>query len=190
MHIITGLVVSSLLGIKKKDRKKSESPALLKAPSIISVVHHIPGRIRLRIPSLIGRDDTVARLQETLGRIEPVRRVDISATTGSVLFDYDKNRVSADTLAAAVIRLLGLERELEKDVQPVLVDELRGFERSLNRAVYEKTRGALDLKTALFIVLAAMGIQKMVKQGGMALPAGFTLLWWAGNGLFGQKGGR
>jgi hypothetical protein len=106
-----------------------------------------------------------------------------------VLFEYDRERVTADTLAAAVIRLLGLEQELEKDVRPRAVTELKKFERSMNRAVYEQTGGALDLRTAVFVVLAVMGIQKMIKQGGLALPAGFTLLWWAGNGLLGKKGG-
>lgn len=193
MHIITGLIVSSLLGLKKKDKTKSDSTEgpspLLNAPSIISVVHQIPGRIRLRVPSLIGRVETATRLQTTLGRIDSVHVIEVSSTTGSVLFVYDMDRVSADTLSAAVIRLLGLERELEKEVRPEAQTELRKFEKSMNRAVYEKTGGVLDLRTALFVVLAVMGIQKIVRQGGAALPAGFTLLWWAGNGLFGKKGG-
>jgi hypothetical protein len=193
MHIITGLIVSSLLGLKKKKKEKGDSSQpsepLLNAPSIISVVHRIPGRIRLRVPSLIGRDETALRLRTTLGRIDSVSAVGVSPATGSVLFEYDKDRVSADTLAAAVIRLLGLERELDKDVQPESLTELRKFEKSLNRAVYEKSGGTLDLRTAMFIVLAVMGIQRILKQGSMALPAGFTLLWWAGNGLLGKKNG-
>ena len=184
MHIITGLLVSTLLGMRKKRKEgagASESP-LLKAPSIISVVHALPGRTRFRVPSLIGRDQTAAQLQEALGRIEPVERADVNATTGSVLMEYGPG-VEPDMLAAALIRLLGLEQELQKDVRPAAVTELHDFGRSFNRAVYEKTGGALDARTALFVVLAIFGIQRVVKQGFAALPAGFTLLWWAGNGL-------
>jgi hypothetical protein len=184
MHIITGLVVSTLLGMRKKRKEGTDEPEspLLKAPSIISVVHALPGRTRFRVPSLVGRDQTAAQLREALGRIEPVTRVEVNATSGSVLLEYGEG-VEPDMLAAALIRLLGLEQEFQKDVRPVAVNELRDFGRSCNRAVYEKTGGLLDARTLLFIALAVFGTRKIVKQGFAALPAGFTLLWWAGNGL-------
>lgn len=184
MHIITGLLVSSLLGLRKKRGAGGAIPdsPLLKAPSILSVVHALPGRVRFRVPSLFGRDQTAAQLREALLRIEPVRRAEVSATSGSVLVEYGEG-VQPDMLAAALIRLLGLENELKKDVPPAAITELRGFGRSVNRAVYERSGGALDARTVLFLALAILGIQRIVRQGLSALPAGFTLLWWAGNGL-------
>jgi hypothetical protein len=186
MHIITGLLVSTLLGLRKKrqqgeEARDPESP-LLKAPSIISVVHSLPGRTRFRVPSLVGRDQTAAQLEDALARIEPVDCAAVNATSGTVLLEYGDD-VQPDLLAAALIRLLGLEEELKKDVHPAAVTELHSFGRSLNRAVYEKTGGALDARTVLFVALAIFGAQKIVKQGLAAMPAGFTLLWWAGNGL-------
>jgi hypothetical protein len=191
MHILTGLLVARLLGLKKKDGDDADSTIaeapLLGAPSIIAVTHALPGRTRFRVPSLAGRHNDAARLQETLGQIDAIDRVAVSAATGSVLFEYDADRVEPGMLAAALIRILALERELEKDVRPEALAELRRFGRSLNRAVYEKTNGMLDARTALFIILAVAGIQRLLKQGAAAVPAGFTLLWWAGNGLLGGK---
>jgi hypothetical protein len=191
MHILTGLLITRLLGLKKKGNEDDKAPQsgspLLGAPSIISVVHALPGRTRYRVPSLVGRVETAARLGDALGQIEAIRRVDVSPATGSVLLEFDENRVESDMLAAALIRMLGLERELKKDVEPVAVAELKEFTRSLNRAFFEKTGGVLDLRSALFIALAVAGVQKLAKQGASALPAGFTLLWWAGHGLLGGK---
>lgn len=191
MHILTGLLVARLLGLKKKDGDDAGSSAanspLLGAPSIISVAHTLPGRTRFRVPKLAGRREAAAHLETVLGGIDAIERVDVNTVTGSVLFRYDPDRVQSDMLAGSLIRLLGLEKELEKDVQPEAAAELRRFARSLNRAVYERTGGVLDARTALFIVLAAAGIRQLAKQGAAALPAGFTLLWWAGHGLLGGR---
>ncbi len=53
-----------------------------------------------------------------------------------------------------------------------------------NRAVYDQTNGLIDLRTALLISMAGLGIVKLWSQPHWALPAGFTLLWWSGSGLF------
>jgi hypothetical protein len=189
MHILTGLLVARLLGLRKKDGDeaggKTGTPTLLGAPSIISVTHSLPGRTRFRVPSLVGQRAAASRLVETLGRIEAIDRVEVSAATGSVLFEFDPDRVESEMLGGALIRMLGLEKELRKDVQPEAAAELRRFGRSVNRAVYENTGGVLDARTALFLVLAVVGIQQLVKKGAAAIPAGFTLLWWAGGGLLG-----
>ena len=50
---------------------------------------------------------------------------------------------------------------------------------SLNRAVYHKTGGLVDLWTAALIVLAVIGVKRVFSEKGGTLPGGGTLLWWA-----------
>lgn len=109
--------------------------------------------------------------------------MEVSPRTGSLLIRYDENQLEPELLFAAVIRLLGLERELEKTPQPVLIRELGAILRSLDRAVSDRTRGLLDFRSGLFLGLAALGIAQMLSRNEKMLPPGFQLLWWAYMGL-------
>jgi hypothetical protein len=112
-----------------------------------------------------------------------VAAVRADSRSGSVLIEHEPAVVEPEMLFAAVVRLLGLEQELDKPVQPAVAREMRAAVDSLNRAVLEKSGGLIDFWSALFIVLAAVGVKKLVSEGGSALPAGFTLLWWGMNAI-------
>jgi hypothetical protein len=187
MHILTGTLLAGLIGRKKRgctpNQAASLTSTLLRAPSVLSVTHALPGRTRFRVPVLAGKREAAAKLQEALNGIEGVARAEVSPVSGSVLIAHDADRIAPDVLAAALIRLCGLEEQITADVEASLGRELRELSRAANRAVYEKTGGLLDMKTALFLLLAGLGARKLLLQGSLALPAGFTLLWWAGNGL-------
>jgi len=187
MHIITGMLLAGLLGRRRGDGREEavsglDSP-LLRAPSVLSVAHALPGRTRFRVPALVGRHEAAARLHDALAGINGIHAVSVSAVSGSVVIDHDAQRVRPDVLAAALVRLLGLEAELTREVESTLGRELRDLSRAANRAVYERTGGLLDVKTVLFLGLAGLGLGKVLQQRSLALPAGFTLLWWAANGL-------
>jgi hypothetical protein len=64
---------------------------------------------------------------------------------------------------------------------------LREILGSVNRVVYDRTGGLLDLWSAALILLTAVGVQKLLVQGMRAFPAGLTLVWW---GLASLLGGR
>ena len=53
--------------------------------------------------------------------------------------------------------------------------------------VYDRTGGLIDLWSAGLILLAAIGVQRLLVQGMRAFPAGLTLVWW---GLASLLGGR
>jgi hypothetical protein len=186
MHLITGMLITALL----KHRRKGGVPGafsrrspLLQAPSVLAVTHALPGRTRFRVPVLIGATEACGKLSAALAGVDGIGRVECSPISGSVLIEHDDARLKPDLLAAALVRLLGLEAQLTHDVEAALGREIRELARAANRAVYEQTGGLLDLKTALFCALAVLGVRKMVQQGTLALPAGFTLLWWAAHGL-------
>jgi copper chaperone CopZ len=185
------MLLASLIGRKNSKKASSnvkglDSP-LLKAPTVLSVTHALPGRTRFRAPILRNQVTASAKLQEALENIEGVHTAQVSPVSSSVLIQHDPEQVAPDLLAAALIRLLGLENELTRDVDATITRELRDFSQAANRAMYEKTSGLLDFKSALMLGLAALGTRKLLQQGTLALPAGFTLLWWAGNGLLKGK---
>ena len=187
MHILTGMVVAGLLGRRKKTARSPAAPVrrspLLRAPGVLAVRHALPGRTRFHVPSLKGNLAAADRLEQTLSGIEGIRVVQANALTGNVLIEHEAERIAPDVLAAALVRLLGLEGELTRSLEARLSRELREISRAVNRAMYDSTAGWLDLRTVLLLVLAAVGLRKVLQQRALALPAGFTLLWWAGNGL-------
>ena len=183
MHIITGMLIAGLLG---KGKKASLLPMLRHGP--VRTDHAMPGRVRFSVPSLKEDSSTRSFVKEKLSTVEGVSLVEVSPVTGSVLIRYREGLVQPELLYAAVVRLAGLEKELQKTPRPKVVKELRSFLDSLNRVVYDRTGGLLNFTSALLILLAAVGIRKIASDGSKAMPAGFTLLWWGIHHLLGGGG--
>ncbi len=183
MHILTGILLAGLLGRKNRP---SVLPMLRTGP--VQTDHLLPGRVRFRVPSLIDAAEQAENLAERLRTLEGVRQAQANPATGSVLIEYRPSVVEPELLFAATVRLLGLEKELERTPCPTLVRELRAVLDSLNRVVYDRTSGMLDFSSAALLLLAALGVRKMTQEGAKALPAGFTLVWWGLHQLLGHGG--
>ena len=183
MHLITGFLMASLFGRKKEPGR---SPLLsLRHP--IRTRHILPGRIRFEADVLKNDAKAEQFLVEQMSRVKGVSKVQISTITGSVLVQFEEKEIQPELLYTVLIRLLGLEKELERTPQPVVLKEIRLMGDSLNRAVLERTGGIIDLWTAIPIVLGLVGIRKIMAQRALAFPAGFTLLWWAYHSLFHER---
>lgn len=178
MHLITGLLVAGLLGRKKKGASHASSP-LLRRGGPVEPVHLLPGRVRFRVDALKGRDAQAEALAQQLGKIEDVESVEVSSATGSVLICYRGEKLQPELLLAAIVRLLGLERELERSSVSSLRRGIGQAADSLNDAVYAETHGLLDLWTLIPLAIGVLGVQRISQQGLASLPGGFTLLWWA-----------
>ena len=156
-----------------------------------------PGRSRPRIGCPDGSDFAclpwrkTPRARRWCGKscqpFEGVQSVKLNPATGSVLIVYREDEVRPELLFAAVVRLMNLDAELKRMPQPVVTRELREILGSVNRMVYDRTGGLIDLWSAGLILLAAIGIQRLLVQGMRAFPAGLTLVWW---GLASLLGGR
>ena len=184
MHILTGLLLAGLLG-KNKFPRRTLMPMLRTGP--VQTAHWIPGRVRLRVPSLAENAAGAALVRERLPTIRGVQAVKLNPATGSVVIVYREDQVRPELLFAAVVRLMGLDAELKRMPQPAVTRELREILDGLNRMVYDRTGGLIDLWSAGLILLAAIGVQRLWTQGARAFPAGLTLLWW---GLASLLGGR
>jgi hypothetical protein len=172
--------MGALLGHKRKQQR----PTLLGLQGPVRTTHLLPGRVRFQVRKLRGDPTATSDLAQRLGRIEGVEAVEASPVSGSVLLRYDEDPLRADLLLAAIVRLLGLERELERPPTPLLVQELRSAGDALNHAVYERSGGLIDLWTAIPLGMVLVGIHRMATQRSAMLPAGLTLVWWGYNSLF------
>ena len=184
MHVITGLLLAGLAGTKGT-KKQGSMPGFCTGP--VRTVHALPGRIRFRVPALADDENGRDLIKTKLGGAIGVASVEISPVTGSVLLLYDEAEVQPGLLYAAIVKLLGLEDEVENPPPPIVVRELKTAAKSLNRAVYEKTGGVVDLWTGLMLGLAGYGIRQAMVDPARAWPAGFTMVWWAVNALGRQR---
>ncbi|MBD3257059.1 hypothetical protein GF377_01405 [candidate division GN15 bacterium] len=185
MHLLTGMIIAALMG---KGKSKPESP-LLGPTSPVRLTHSIPGRARYHLPVLRNAATKGDRLADQLRRLDGVASVTTDHRTGSVTIAYDTTKLKTDLLAAAMIRLLGLESRLGQSPQPALVREVRRMGGALNHAVYAKTGGLVDLWTLVPLTLAVLGVRKLMTERTNVLPTGVTLLWWAYSSLFkGERG--
>lgn len=131
------------------------------------------------VPSLIGNPRGKQIVLEKVPLIDAVDEVEVNEISGSVLIRYQVGQIEPEVLFAVLVRLLGLEKELDNVPPPTLAREVALFGKSLNRAVYEKTGGLIDLWTALMIISAAVGIRRLIANPLAAVPPGLTLLWWS-----------
>jgi hypothetical protein len=184
MHIITGLI---LAGLARRTKNHSQPLVAAFRTGPVQTAHCLPGRVRFRVPSLVDNSDGPQRLTEKLPAIRGVKSVEVNHTTGSVLIAYREEEVTPELLFAAVVRLLGLDEDVKRPPLPAVTREFRAVTDSLNRAVYARTGGLLDLQSAVLILLAAVGIRKLATEGYGAMPAGLTLVWWAANSLLGRR---
>jgi hypothetical protein len=181
MHVLTGFLLAGLFG---KQQAANLLAGLQNGP--VCVAHAVPGRIRFRVKGLADEPNHAALLREKLTGIEGVKQVAVTPASGSVLIQYREKVVQPDLLFAAVVRLLGLDAEFSRTPPPAVVRELQHVLDSLNRVVYDRTNGLLDFNSVVIIILAGLGIKKLVLNESAALPAGATLLWWAVSRLLGQ----
>lgn len=187
MHILTGMIVAALMG---KGKSKPQS-VLHGRTSPVRLSHSIPGRSRFHVSSLKAAFSKCESLADRLKKVEGISDVWTDPRTGSVTIFHDPVNLKPDLLAAALIRLLGLEGQLKSSPQPALVREVRRVGGALNSAVYDKSAGLIDLWSLVPLAFIVLGIRKLMTDRASIMPTGVTMLWWGYNSLFkGNSGGQ
>ncbi len=175
MHLITGMLLSFLLS----KNKQASKPPLLQMKWPIETRHLLPGRVRFLIPLYQGNQSGLEGAVSQLKKIEGVQDAHANAVTGSVLIHFHESKIQADLLFAALIRLLGLEKEMEKKPVAKINKDISDFYLALNRATYDKTNGMLDFKSLIAILIGTVGIYRIFAERSVSMPATLTMLWWA-----------
>ncbi len=190
MHLVIGAVASALLARRQSARGTAGSAGALNFWGVLEVAHELPGRLRLRCPSLLGSADDAARLTNELPRLPGVREVSADPRTGSILIAYEAGRIDVHTVQAGVLKLLGLESRIERPAPSLLTRQTDELIDALNRALLDVTRGAADLDFLVPTLLMTAATLHLARKTSASLPAGITLFWWAFAYMAGRRGSQ
>ena len=153
---------------------------------ILEVQHYIKGRIRLKVNSLIQDDEKAKELVGKLASLNGIEDISVNTLIGSVLIKFSEEVVDPITLIGAVLSILGLEEEVFDKKNGKLFSGMREVIESIDFAIYNKTKGILDLKSTTALLFIINGIRK-IRQNPI-MPNGVNLLWWGFNII--SKGGN
>lgn len=145
----------------------------------IRVVHHMPGRLRLRVP---------ARAQEMVAdalRSAPgIRSASWSPRTGRFLILYDPEHTTAQDILDP-LRELGDLAETgspQREREPTVGAAVVGTVSEIDHRVRRSTRGMLALGTLVPTALALWAVAEIFR--GRVGPLRWTSALWYAHGLF------
>lgn len=153
---------------------------------ILEVQHYIKGRMRLKVNSLIQDDEKAKELVGKLASLNGIEDISVNTLIGSILIKFSEEVVDPITLIGAVLSILGLEEEVFDKKNGKLFSGMREVIESIDFAIYNKTKGILDLKSTIALLFIIYGIRK-IRQNPV-MPNGVNLLWWGFNII--SKGGN
>lgn len=171
MNFYTGLILG-LLAIKKIKGNKET----INFNESFTINSYSKGRIRIRSIELKNKEKGDL-LTGNLMKIDGIKKVAINNITGSILIEFNEEKIDPDLLVPAISRLLELEAASQKEI--TLQKETTLVYNSLNYAVANKTNNFMDIDSFLPIVLLALAIYQYYKTRGLGLPSAITLLYWA-----------
>lgn len=157
-------------------------------PASAAVVHSLPGRTRLKVPRAHRTPHAMARVREALQSVPGVRRVDVNATTGSVLVHHDAEAVKlddvAESLEAGTDFVLALvpprERAWVRAEVSTVAHRVRTAFTTLDASISDATAGWVDLKMLVPIALiSAAAVQVTITEGNWTAVPPYVLLYYA-----------
>jgi hypothetical protein len=156
------------------------------SPGRARVVHRLPERTRLRLPSSHRQSDTMRQLQTAMSSVPGVRGVETNSDTGSVLLYHEPDGAHPHRIGETLQATTGLALDWEPPQQerPVegrpLADGVKGTAAALDRKLAEATGGRVDLRILVPVALAGAAMMQIVAIGGElgAIPP-YLLLYWA-----------
>jgi hypothetical protein len=81
-------------------------------------LHHVPGRLRVRLARLQGHSRAIVPLHSELLAIDGVKSASINAHSGSVTILYDRDRFATEALWSTLRRLGYLDAEPQSAAAP------------------------------------------------------------------------
>lgn len=143
----------------------------------VALVHHHPGRLRLRGPSLERSARVATRARDVLDGVSGVARVVHNDASGSLLVEYAPEEIEAD----AILSKIG-EAGIRVEDKPRRADAARavvGAVRELNAQVGGATRGAADLHGFVSFLLGVGAVASFALGRGPRFPRWDNLLYWS-----------
>lgn len=157
----------------------SGGPSRLDRPAL-RLVHHHPGRLRLRSEAFEG-EEAAARAREALLGSGVVTRVTHVEETGSLLVEYEPGRLTPDELVHLSAEAAGLRVDPGIPGRPRRTHGERFIAacRGWNHAVYEMTGFRAEPRTLLPVGVALLSGVFLVANKAQRMPRWDNLAYWS-----------
>lgn len=167
------------------------SPPVSGGAPVLVIVHHHPGRLRLRSEALRDGDALAGRATGVLAASEGVLCVEHHPGTGSLLIEYDPARVSADALLERAAQASGLRAGREPPRRPERTHGERFVQtcREMNDAAWEAMGFRMEPRTLVPVGMAALAGAFFFLNRGQRMPRWDNLAYWSIS-LFAMLHGR
>jgi len=161
------------------------------------VHHHLPGRLRLRIPTAKGEEDELRALSSAIARAPGISQVEYNPITGSILIQYSpeqyrnlrslESSLSASAVPIAVNNSSSLRHEAHhrhhRRGRSIAARRVDSFFRQLDHEIRVATDNEVDLKFILPFGVAVLGL--LALRHSSITPLWLTLLIFAFNSFLG-----
>lgn len=148
-------------------------------PGTLEIKHCIPGRIRFFVPSLVHSSEGKEILEAKMSPIEGIKKVEVNIITGSLLVHYDLEKIEKILIIGVIVKLLGLDDKIQTKEISIIRKEIINWNEAVSYSIYEKTKGFLDIKTALSLTFAFYGLKGLFFSSEVAKANPYSLLYWA-----------
>ncbi|AKL96394.1 hypothetical protein CACET_c29500 [Clostridium aceticum] len=155
-------------------------------PGVIETKSFLKGRVRFYVPLIVGNPQNADIINTQMVKLKGIIAVETNTISGSVLINYNEEEIPPTIVFGVVIKLLGLEEELERIPQPILTKEINNIASALNHAIYDYSKGLVDLWSGVPMLLGILGIRQVLRSQA-TLPGGITLLWWSYSHLMSRR---
>jgi hypothetical protein len=149
---------------------------------VLELVHHHPGRLRVRAEVLRDDAELAGRVTRALDGMPGISRVTHSARTGSLLVEYEPGLVEPDAIAERIAHTAQLISPFDpRAAKPIFrpASALIDGTRELNAIAQELTGGRADLRSIVPAALAGVAAYSFAFGKGHRLPRWDNLLWWS-----------
>ncbi len=143
---------------------------------VLEVVHALPGRMRLRMPSLRARARALAEFATSLKRLEGIQDVTVNPVLGTALVRYDAAKLTPSLVVAAATHGFDFETAV-RNHQSLVGGELRALHYAFNQAIMQRTGGVLDLPALMTVLLIVTFVRGITGRGGPEVSP-LAVLWW------------
>jgi hypothetical protein len=149
--------------------------------SALQLVHHHPGRLRVRSEAFQDDDTLAARVRDALVADRAVLRVGHDAATGSLLIEYEPGWITPDEILERAAQAAGLGLASGEPCKPPRTQGERFVRacRDLNDVAYEMTGFRVEPRTFLPIGVAALSAVFFVINRGQRMPRWDNLAYWS-----------
>lgn len=141
------------------------------------ISHALPGRVRIKVPDRRGDTDFFSRIEDRLGGIDGIAKLQTNPLTGSILIEHHTaplDRVFEAAQREALFTLQAPDDPGEPPPEAASLDES-----PLALWISQRGMGGLgfDINSALALLMLALAVRQMMR-GQVMVPA-LSLLWYA-----------